>query len=54
MYFTKMNYANGKNYKQHISGTEILKLALRYSYDTSGKLYFNRNAKWSSIHGSFS
>lgn len=38
--------ANRKHYKQHISGTEIVKEALKYSYNINGKWYFYRNEKW--------
>ena len=46
MQFIKMNSADGKNYKQHINGNAIVKLALKQSYDINGKLCFYRNAKW--------
>lgn len=45
MYFTKMNFVNRKHYKQHISGTVIVKLAIKYSYNINGKWYFCRSAK---------
>lgn len=40
MYFRKMNFANGKHHKFHISGTIIGKLALKSSYDSNGKWGF--------------
>lgn len=46
MYFININSANGKNYKQHINGNAIVKLALKYLYDINGKLYFYRNSEW--------
>lgn len=32
MYFTKINSSIGKHYKQHISGTALVKSAQKYSY----------------------
>lgn len=46
MYFTKMNFVNGKHYKQHISGTVIVKLAIKYSYNINGNGIFVEVQKW--------
>lgn len=35
-----MNSTNGKHHKLHISGTVIVKLALKYSYGNNGKWGF--------------